>query len=62
MCHVAAFMPENIYLLPCGFLKLRYLSFKAFQSKLDIDMIVLCLKNAEDNSVIFLLRFSTLAT
>ena len=53
MCHVAASMPENIYLLPCGFLKLLYLSFKAFQSKFDIDTIVFCLKNAEDNSVIF---------
>ena len=28
--------------------------FKAFQSKLDIETIVFCLKNAEDNSVIFL--------
>ena len=27
MCHVAAFMSENVYLLPCGFVKLRYLSF-----------------------------------
>ena len=53
MCHVAASMSENIYLLPCGFLKLLYLSFKAFQSKFDIDTIVFCLKNAEDNSVIF---------
>ena len=53
MCHVAASMSENIYLLPCGFLKLLYLSFKVFRSKLDIDTIVLCLKNAEDNSVIF---------
>ena len=53
MCHVAASMPGNIYLLPCGFLKLLYLSFKAFQSKLDIGTIVFCLKNAEDNSVIF---------
>ena len=53
MCHVAASMPENVYLLPCGFLKLLYLSFKAFQSKFDIDTIVFCLKNAEDNSVIF---------
>ena len=53
MCHVAASMPENIYLLPCGFLKLLYLSFKAFQSKFHIDTIVFCLKNAEDNSVIF---------
>ena len=53
MCHVAASMPENIYLLPCGFLKLLYLSFKAFQSKLDIGTIVFCLENAEDNSVIF---------
>ena len=53
MCHVAASVPENIYLLPCGFLKLLYLSFKALQSKFDIDTIVFCLKNAEDNSVIF---------
>ena len=53
MCHVAASMSENIYLLPGGFLKLLYLIFKAFQSKLDIDTIVFCLKNAEDNSVIF---------
>ena len=55
MCHVDASknMSENIYLLPCGFLKLLYLSFKAFQSNLDIDTIVFCLKNAEDNSVIF---------
>ena len=54
MCHVAASMPENVYLLPCGFLKLLYLSFKAFQSKFDIDTIVFCLKNVEGNSVIFL--------
>ena len=53
MCHVAASVSENIYLLPCGFLKLLYLSFKALQSNLDIDTIVFCLKNAEDNSVIF---------
>ena len=53
MCHLAVSMSENIYLLPCGLLKLLYLSFKAFQSKLDIDTIVFCLKNAEDNSVIF---------
>ena len=46
-------MSENIYLLPCGFLELLHLSFKAFQSKLDIDTIVFCLKNAEYNSVIF---------
>ena len=54
MCHVAASMPENIYLLPRGLLKVLYLSFKAFQRKFDIDTIVCCLKNAEDNSVIFL--------
>ena len=53
MCHVASSVSENIYLLPGGFLKLLYLSFKAFQSKLDIGTIVFCLKNAEDNSVIF---------
>ena len=53
MCHVAASMSEKFYLLPCGFLKLLYLSFLALQSKLDIDTIVFCLKNAEDNSVIF---------
>ena len=53
MCHVAASVSENVYLLPCGFLKLLYLSFKVFQSKLNIDTIVVCLKNAEDSSVIF---------
>ena len=53
MCHVASSVSENIYLLPGGFLKLLYLSFKAFQSKLDIGTIVFCLENAEDNSVIF---------
>ena len=47
MCHVAAPMSENIYLLPCEFLKLLYCS------KLDNDTIVFCLKNAEDNIVIF---------
>ena len=52
MCHVAASMSEKFYLLPCGFLKLLYLSFLALQSKLDIDTIVFCLKNTEDNSVI----------
>ena len=31
----AATMPENIYVLPCGFLNLHYLNFKAFQSKLE---------------------------
>ena len=50
---VTAPMSENIYLLPCGFLKLLYLDFKAFQSKLDIDTIVFWRKNAEDNSIIF---------
>ena len=50
----AASMSENIYLLPCGFLKLLYFNFKAFQSRLDIDAIVFCLKNAEGNSVIVL--------
>ena len=54
MCNDAASLSENIYLLSCGFLKLLYWSFKVFQSKLDIDTIVFCLKYDEDNSVIFL--------
>ena len=37
-------MSEN-GLLPCGFLRLPYLNFKAFQSKLDIETIVFFLKN-----------------
>ena len=49
MCHVAASMSEN-----CGFLKLLYLSFKAFKSKLDIDTKTTVLS--------FRLEFSTLAT
>ena len=52
----AAPMSENIYLMPCGFLKLLYLNVKDFQSKLDIYKIFFCLKNAEDNSIIFSVR------
>ena len=54
-------MSENNYLLPCGFLKLLYLKFKAVESKLDIDMIVFCLKNAEDNSIIFMVRINNIS-
>ena len=57
----AAPMSENNYLLPCGFLKLLYLNFKAFQSKLDIGTIVFCLKNAEDNSIIFTIRINNIS-
>ena len=49
MCHVAASMSEN-----CRFLKLLYLSFKAFKSKLVIDTKTTVLS--------FRLGFSTLAT
>ena len=60
----------EILLLPCqkiipychvGFLKLLYLNFKAFQSKLDIDTIVFCFKNAEDNSVIFTVGINSIS-
>ena len=60
MGHVAASMSEKFYLLPCGFLKLLYLSFLALHSKLDIDTIVFCLKNTEDNSVIGIFNISYL--
>ena len=61
MCHVASSVSENIYLLPGGFLKLLYLSFKAFQSKLDIDTSFAS-KMLKTTVLSFRLGFSTLAT
>ena len=49
----AALIQENIYLLPCGFLKLLYLNFKTLQSKLDVDTKIVCLKMAEYNIIVF---------
>ena len=42
-------------------MKLLYLKFKAVESKLDIDMIVFYLKNAEDNSIIFMVRINNIS-
>ena len=55
MSHVALMeiLSKNTY-MPCGFLKLLYLNFKVFQSKFDIGTMVFYLKNAKDNSIIFM--------
>ena len=37
-------------------LEARYQNFKTFQIKVDVDTIVFCLKNVEDNSIIFSIR------
>ena len=50
----SSFYVRNYLLTAVWILEAPLFEFKAFQSKLDIETIVFCLKNAEDNSVIFL--------